>query len=81
MQALGKDDILIRSHKPNGDKESKLILQSSKIENGTILFSEQAPRLPDCENELPRFPNSKHNDQVDATTIILELYNMNITKR
>lgn len=48
-----------------------------KIENGSFLLPKSATWLTDYENELLRFPNTKYDNQVDATTMILEFLDKN----
>ena len=42
------------------------------IEAGKVVLPEQAPWLADFENEILRFPNASHDDQVDALTQYLD---------
>ena len=41
--------------KPEGDKESRMAVASSKIQAGEVLLPESAPWLADLEAELLRF--------------------------
>lgn len=53
--------------KPEYDKETRLISVSNLIESGNCLFPEDKPDWwLDFEQELLRFPKSKHDDQCDA---------------
>lgn len=52
--------------KPQQDKEARVIGISAAFESGKVKFLKDAPWLPDFERELLEFPNSRHDDQVDA---------------
>jgi predicted phage terminase large subunit-like protein len=52
--------------KPEQDKLTRMSLQSSKFESGQVFFAKRAPWLADFEAELFAFPNSSHDDQIDA---------------
>ena len=52
--------------KPEQDKRTRVSIQSSKFESGQVFFPNRARWLPDLETELFAFPNSRHDDQVDA---------------
>jgi predicted phage terminase large subunit-like protein len=51
---------------PQVNKKMRMAIQSEKFKNGTILLPKQAPWLRDFEEELCAFPNSRHDDQIDA---------------
>jgi len=58
--------------KPEYDKKSRLISVSYLIENGKCQFPNNNPHWwLDFEQELLRFPKTKHDDQVDALTQLL----------
>lgn len=52
--------------KPQGDKLQRLSSASPFIEAGNLILPSNAEWLIDFENELLGFPNTKHDDQVDA---------------
>jgi len=68
IQALRQDyQIYPKGVKPEYDKETRLISVSNLIENGHCLFPEDKPDWWfDFEQELLRFPKTKHDDQCDA---------------
>lgn len=66
IQALEEQDIEIESHKPTGDKYTRLVTTTDVLETGQIYLPKQAPWLDDFIQELTHFPNAKHDDQVDA---------------
>jgi predicted phage terminase large subunit-like protein len=51
---------------PEGDKVTRLSIQSGKFANGQILFPSDAAWLAALEDELFAFPNGRYDDQVDA---------------
>jgi predicted phage terminase large subunit-like protein len=63
LQKVGLPAIAI---KPEQDKRTRMSIQSSKFESGQVFFPNWASWLPDLEAELFAFPNSRHDDQVDA---------------
>jgi predicted phage terminase large subunit-like protein len=52
--------------KPEGDKLTRISIQSAKIEGKRLILPQQAPWLAELEAELFAFPNAPHDDQVDA---------------
>lgn len=53
------------------DKQTRLHVQSSKIEGGLVLLPPEAPWLEEFLNEVRRFPNGAHDDQIDAMAQLL----------
>jgi predicted phage terminase large subunit-like protein len=54
------------------DKESRMKVQSAKIEGGLVLLPPSAPWLDDFLDEVRRFPNGAHDDQIDAMSQLLD---------
>jgi predicted phage terminase large subunit-like protein len=54
--------------RPVGDKIARLSSVAARFEAGRVIIPEQAKWLPDYESELLKFPNTTHDDQVDATS-------------
>lgn len=48
------------------DKVQRALPLAAALERGDVLFRAEAPWLDDLERELLLFPNSPHDDQVDA---------------
>lgn len=68
IQTLRQEyQIYPRGIKPEYDKETRLIAVSNLLENGNCLFPDDKPDWwLDFEQEILRFPKSKHDDQCDA---------------
>jgi predicted phage terminase large subunit-like protein len=52
-------------------KEARLVAQSARFESGQVHVPE-APWLATWLNELLAFPNGRHDDQVDSTSLALD---------
>jgi phage terminase large subunit-like protein len=52
--------------KPEGDKQSRLVMQIDKFKNGQVFLLKNAPGRADLETELFTFPGGQRNDLVDA---------------
>ena len=52
--------------KPQGDKQTRMFTQSSKIEQGRVLLPRTALWLDDFQVELLQFPHGRYDDQVDS---------------
>jgi predicted phage terminase large subunit-like protein len=52
--------------KPEGDKRTRMAIQSIKFESGQVFLPSEAPWLDSLEAELFSFPGSRHDDQVDS---------------
>ena len=57
---------------PNGDKLTRAAAVSAVIEAGRVRLPLTAAWLPDFESELMLFPNTTHDDQVDALSQYLD---------
>lgn len=55
------------------DKVARVNSVITMIEGGRVFIPEEAPWLDDFLEELQSFPNSKHDDQVDAMAIGLDV--------
>jgi predicted phage terminase large subunit-like protein len=53
---------------PEGDKVTRMSVESPFIEAGNVALPENAPWLSDYEQEIRNFPNSANKDQVDMTS-------------
>ena len=49
-----------------GDKTGRLYLQQGKFASGLVRFPKDKPFMAELLNELLRFPQSRHTDQVDS---------------
>jgi predicted phage terminase large subunit-like protein len=54
------------------DKETRMRVQSAKIESGFVFLPPQAPWLGEFLAEVQRFPNGAHDDQIDAMSQVLD---------
>lgn len=54
------------------DKESRMRIQSAKIEGGIVFLPPAAPWLDEFLNEFRRFPNGAHDDQIDSVSQLLD---------
>jgi predicted phage terminase large subunit-like protein len=51
---------------PDTDKVTRARTLAARYEAGKVFHLRSAPGLEDFEQELVAFPNSEHDDQVDA---------------
>jgi predicted phage terminase large subunit-like protein len=65
LQAKGLPAIAV---KPEGDKLTRMSVQSAKFEAGQIVLPKEAPWLADFENELFSFPGGHYDDQIDSVS-------------
>jgi len=54
------------------DKETRMRIHSAKIEAGLVLLPPSAPWLDAFVDEVRRFPNGTHDDQIDAMSQLLD---------
>lgn len=66
VQFAKKAGIPARPLKADKDKVTRALPLSARLESGDVEFRQDAPWLEDMERELLLFPNSPHDDQVDA---------------
>jgi len=57
---------------PDGDKATRMIGQTPKIESGRVFIPEKSSWLQDFEHEMAQFPNGKHDDQIDSMSQALQ---------
>ena len=57
---------------PEGDKIMRAMAQTPHMEAGRVYIPANAAWLVDFENELMKFPNGKHDDQVDSISQALQ---------
>lgn len=72
-----KEGIAVREVKPFADKFTRALPVSALLEAGKIYFPTNVGWFDDFLTELLNFPNGKHDDQVDAFSLISEIYNEN----
>lgn len=82
METLGHGKALfddVRRHvgirmmgtRPEGDKVSRMVGESSAIYAGYVYLPKEAPWLMDLRREIVAFPKGKHDDQVDSISLFL----------
>lgn len=57
--------------KPDGDKLVRMEAQCARFEAGQVHLPKEAPWLGEFLHELLAFPNGRHDDQVDSTSMFL----------
>ena len=71
IQDLRKDGVFSVAIKPEGDKVVRMSACSARIEDGCVLLPTTAAWLDEFRSELLAFPNSTHDDQVDALSQLI----------
>jgi predicted phage terminase large subunit-like protein len=66
---------------PKNDKVTRFAAVSAMIEAGRLVLPEDAPWLAAFEDELLRFPNGMHDDQVDALTQYLDWLRLGVLEK
>lgn len=70
-----REGLPIKELKADKDKVSRALPMQALLEAGKVYMKRDALWLHDFENELCQFPNSKHDDQVDAFSYISQMIN------
>lgn len=55
---------------PTKDKQSRARAFQARLRSGGVVFDKDTEWYPDLEDEMVRFPRSRHDDQVDALSWI-----------
>ena len=71
IQALRDEGVHAIPIAPEADKATRLCAQSMHIEAGRVLLPAEAPWLDDFRSEILRFPQGRHDDQVDSLSQFL----------
>ena len=71
LQAEGQGFPVVAYDPGQYDKETRVHVQSAKVESGLVLLPPAAPWLDDFLNEVRRFPNGAHDDQIDTMAQLL----------
>ena len=66
IQDLWREDRYAIGVIPDGDKVLRMAAQTAPIEAGAVHLPRQAPWLDEFKKETLSFPQSKHDDQIDA---------------
>ena len=72
-----KEGIAVREIKPFTDKFTRALPMAALLESGRIYFPANSNWFDDFISELITFPNGKHDDQVDAFSLIAQLFTEN----
>lgn len=73
VQSALREGLPVKALRADSDKLSRALPAATLIESGKVYFPERAPWLDDFERELTLFPNSAHDDRVDAFAYCFEL--------
>jgi predicted phage terminase large subunit-like protein len=66
------DGLPVVSYDPGAyDKETRVHVQSAKVEGGLVLLPPEAPWLDEFLAEVRGFPSGRHDDQIDAMAQML----------
>ena len=67
-----KRSIFLNLHQmtPTKDKQSRARSFQARMRSGGVRFNKEADWYPELEDEMVRFPKSRHDDQVDALSYI-----------
>jgi predicted phage terminase large subunit-like protein len=66
IQQARRDGMAVKELRADRDKLSRSLPLQARMEAGHVWFPKHAPWLGELERELLAFPNSGHDDQVDA---------------
>lgn len=69
VQDLVRKGIQAKACGVDRDKVSRAQLAATRMSTGAIFFRKDAPWLMTLEDELSKFPNAKHDDLVDMTSM------------
>jgi predicted phage terminase large subunit-like protein len=69
IQALRHEgQVPVSAVRPEGDKETRLVLLTGLIESQRVILPVEAPWIDEFLLEITRFPRARHDDQVDSFT-------------
>lgn len=72
IQALRKNTLLpVIPVLPDADKETRMMVETPKMESGRVWLPLKSPWLDDLEEELAAFPNGAFDDQADSISQFL----------
>ena len=72
-EVLAKTRLPAQAVYPDKDKVTRARTLAARYEAGKVFHLRSAPGLDDYERELVGFPNSEHDDQVDAVVYAADL--------
>ena len=66
IQMARRSGLIVKELKADRDKVSRAFPLSAKMESGQVFFPERSLWFDDLQREMLQFPDSEHDDQVDA---------------
>jgi len=72
QQLMREGGVSVRPLKADKDKVTRAIPYGNHIAMGKVFFPKGAPWIQDWEDEHVKFPNAKHDDQVDTGSYAIE---------
>lgn len=73
IQTARRQGIPVKELKADRDKIARSLPIATLVDSGSVMFLRDAPWLDEFERELLAFPNSHHDDQVDAFSYITQI--------
>ena len=71
IQTLRPTRLNVIGIKPDGDKVTRMSVQSTMIESGKVFLPNDVPWLDQFRYEIAAFPNGSHDDQIDSLSQFL----------
>ena len=71
IQTLRPRGLKVIGIKPDGDKVTRMSVQSTMIESGKVFLPNEAPWLDQFRYEIAAFPNGSHDDQINSLSQFL----------
>jgi predicted phage terminase large subunit-like protein len=78
IQIARREGLIVKELKPDKDKVSRALPLSAYMEGGSMFLNPSNMHYDDLKRELLQFPESEHDDMVDALAYgVLEIRNKN----
>ena len=72
IQTLRATRLNVIAIRPDGDKVTRMSMQSMTIESGKVFLPNGAPWLNEFRDEVAGFPNGSHDDQINSMSQFLK---------
>ena len=72
IQTLRPTHLNVIGIKPDGDKVTRMSVQSTMIESGKVFLPNEAPWLDQFRYEIAAFPNGSHDDRMNSLSQFLK---------